>query len=155
MRLVKEIIFSILFSNVITMNFVVICILISKLILGKFEYTFNFLYFGIIVIILSFIIFYLYHIFSVVERIEINELVHIILIIISAICFALYGITLDFYSTIKYGFDKSSEIYTELSFVPLLSLFSGLSIVISKMISFKSKWRNKKHKRGGTVLLSP
>lgn len=137
MKIIKEIVLSLFLSNIACVNLVVIYHLILKLILGKFQYTFPFYFYCIIVSILFPIFVFIYRRFSLINNTAIHEKVYLIALAISLTCFAVYLMILDFYTTRNFGFDKGSEIYDKISTVAWLSYFSSISVEISRLIIFK------------------
>lgn len=136
-RIVKELVLSFSLSNITCINLMVICHLIYKLILGKFQYTFSFNLYCIIVSILFPVFVFIYRRFCLINNTVIHERMYLIALIISLTCFAIYLIILDFYTTRKFSFDKGSAIYDELSAVSWLSFFSSLWVEISRLIIFR------------------
>lgn len=131
MKTIKNILLSLLFSNAISSNILVVCHLIFRLIAGNFEYKFSLLNYCVIAGIIFIVFLFMYEKFDIINNPKINHIIHMIILLISIICFGVYGFILDYYTLDKFVLEKSSDIYNVLNDVLFVPFISALLIEIS------------------------
>lgn len=137
MKIIKEIILSLLLSNSILSSVLIIKYFIIWLILGKFEHNIKHLYYIVFLLICTVVFLGVFQGFEIMNDCVMLSRVVKTIFFISIILFALYASTLDFYTLQKFNFEKADLIYTKLSYLSKFSFLSALFVEISHLLIFK------------------